>query len=336
MNALLPRLPYREVWVVDFEFIAEPGERPDPVCLVARELLRCQLVRLWRDELSSRPPYSVAADSLFVAYFASAEIGCHLKLGWPVPPRVLDLYTEFRNRTNNIPDQPGNGLIDALTYFGENSMGAAHKESMRNLVLGGGHWSGEERRMILDYCQEDVEGTVRLFERMTPELELAFALIRGRYMSAVARMEHQGIPIDCDFLELLRAHWEDIKAELVTRVDAHFGVYDEEFSFRTERFLDYLARRHIQWPRLGSGAPDLTDDTFKRMAEVLPELAPLRELRKTLSQLHPDKLQVGRDGYNRCLLSPFRSKTGRNQPSNSKYIFGQACWVRHLIKPPPG
>jgi DNA polymerase I len=80
MNALLPRLPYREVWVVDFEFIAEPGERPDPVCLVARELLRGQLVRLWRDELSSRPPYSVAADSLFVAYFASAEIGCHLKL----------------------------------------------------------------------------------------------------------------------------------------------------------------------------------------------------------------------------------------------------------------
>ena len=72
------------------------------------------------------------------------------------------------------------------------------------------------------------------------------------------------------------------------------------------------------------------------MAEVLPELAPLRQLRKTLAQLHPDKLQVGRDGYNRCLLSPFRSKTGRNQPSNSKYIFGQASWVRHLIKPPPG
>ena len=29
---------YREVWAVDFEFMAPPGERPDPVCLVAREL----------------------------------------------------------------------------------------------------------------------------------------------------------------------------------------------------------------------------------------------------------------------------------------------------------
>src|SRR4051812_43954681 len=29
---------YDEVWGVDFEFVARPGERPDPVCLVAREL----------------------------------------------------------------------------------------------------------------------------------------------------------------------------------------------------------------------------------------------------------------------------------------------------------
>ena len=37
-----------------------------------------------------------------VAYYASAEIGCHLALGWPVPQRVLDLFTEFRNHTNGV------------------------------------------------------------------------------------------------------------------------------------------------------------------------------------------------------------------------------------------
>jgi len=36
------------------------------------------------------------------------------------------------------------------------------------------------------------------------------------------------------------------------------------------------------------------------------------------------------------LLSPFASKTGRNQPSNSMYIFGPSVWVRGLIKPPEG
>jgi len=31
---------FNQLWVVDFEFRAAPGERPDPVCLVAYELNR--------------------------------------------------------------------------------------------------------------------------------------------------------------------------------------------------------------------------------------------------------------------------------------------------------
>ena len=44
-----PRLgldAYREVWLVDFEFSAPPGERPDPVCLVAREFRSGRSLRL--------------------------------------------------------------------------------------------------------------------------------------------------------------------------------------------------------------------------------------------------------------------------------------------------
>jgi DNA polymerase-1 len=36
------------------------------------------------------------------------------------------------------------------------------------------------------------------------------------------------------------------------------------------------------------------------------------------------------------MLSPFRAKTGRNQPSNSRFIFGPSTWLRGLIKPEPG
>jgi len=42
------------------------------------------------------------------------------------------------------------------------------------------------------------------------------------------------------------------------------------------------------------------------------------------------------DGRNRTLLSYFQSTTGRNQPSTSKFIFGNASWWRGLIKPRPG
>lgn len=72
------------------------------------------------------------------------------------------------------------------------------------------------------------------------------------------------------------------------------------------------------------------------MAQVHPCLQPLRELRQTLSKMRLSDLPVGTDGRNRCILSPFRARTSRNQPSNSKFIFGPAKWIRGFIKPPLG
>ena len=39
-------LPYREIVLVDFEFVAQPGERPEPVCLVAKLLRSGRTIRL--------------------------------------------------------------------------------------------------------------------------------------------------------------------------------------------------------------------------------------------------------------------------------------------------
>ena len=70
---------FKEVWCVDFEFGAEPGERPEPRCLVAYEWRSRQTHRVWEDELYrlGQPPYSTTSDCLFVAFYASAELGCH-------------------------------------------------------------------------------------------------------------------------------------------------------------------------------------------------------------------------------------------------------------------
>ena len=78
---------FREVWLVDFEFRAPPGERPTPICLVAWELSSGRKLRLWEEEMKrlQLPPYPTDSESLFIAYYASAEVGCHLALGWPVP-----------------------------------------------------------------------------------------------------------------------------------------------------------------------------------------------------------------------------------------------------------
>jgi hypothetical protein len=176
--------------------------------------------------------------------------------------------------------------------------------------------------------------------RLLPEndhghVRLGQALLRGRYMVAVARMERNGVPIDVRTLERLRASWDAIKLSLIREVDGDYGVFEGQ-TFKAARFEDWLARNGVPWPRLGSGALALDDDTFRQMARAYPEVAPLRELRHALGTLRLNDLQVGVDGRNRCLLSPFRSKTGRNQPSSSRFIFGPSRWLRGLIKPPEG
>jgi DNA polymerase I-like protein with 3'-5' exonuclease and polymerase domains len=72
------------------------------------------------------------------------------------------------------------------------------------------------------------------------------------------------------------------------------------------------------------------------MAKRFPQLEPLKELRHSLSELRLEKLAVGPDHRNRVLLSPFGASSGRNTPSNSKFIFGPSVWLRSLIKPAEG
>jgi DNA polymerase I len=154
-------------------------------------------------------------------------------------------------------------------------------------------------------------------------------------MKAAALIEHHGVPIDVEMLYKLRRYWVDIQDRLVAEIDVEYGVYERR-SFKVALFAEWLARKQIPWPRLPSGQLDLQDDTFKEMARSHPSIAPLRELRVALSQMRLADLAVGHDGRNRCLLSTFQSRTGRNQPSASQFIFGPAVWLRSLIRPEPG
>ena len=325
---------FRAIWTLDFEFYGADGDNPSVACLVARELRSNTLLRRWRDELD-RPPFDLGADSLFIAYYASAEWNCFLALGWRLPVYCLDLYVEFRNRTNNRLTPSGNSLLGALAFFGLSGITSAEKHDMRDLILSGGPWSVDDQQAILNYCQTDVDATARLLAAMADRIDLPRALLRGRYTQAVARMEATGTPLDTATLADLQGRWSGLQTALIGRIDRRFGVY-EGTTFKRDRFERYLVGQNIPWPRLEAGGLALDDQTFKDQARSYPQLQPLRELRHTLGQMRLNKLAVGQDGRNRCLLSPFSSTSGRNQPSNAAYIFGPSCWLRSLIKPPPG
>lgn len=481
-----PLACYREVWAVDFEFHAPAGCRPAPLCLSAREVRTGRRVGLWLpDAAPAVPPYPTGPDVLFVAYYASAELGCHLALGWPMPARILDLFAEFRNLTNGRPVPCGAGLRGAAAYFGLDTLAAADKEDMRALAIRGGPFDPAERTALLDYCRTDVDALARLLPAMLPRLDLPRALLRGRYMAAAARMEWAGVPLDPEAFAALRDGWHRIKGRLAREVDRSYGVfvpagrppldpetrfgaavieaarlwdldpdalaaaadnvhreersrlagrreavraarratkitarratdledrypvgfdvaarelagmypdlgigrgYDPDapdldygerlwavlsepdpvipprhaaetirkaaellgphagreppagpLTFSAARFGAYLARLGIPWPRRADGALALDDETFREMAKAYPrDVGPIRELRHTLSQMRLNELAVGPDGRNRALLSAFRSRTGRNQPSNSRFVFGPSAWLRSLIRPGPG
>ena len=151
---------------------------------------------------------------------------------------------------------------------------------MRQLAIRGGPFTAMEREQLTAYCATDVAALVKLLPRMLPRLDGDHALLHRRYMCAVARMEHAGVPIDVLELGLLREHWDAIRGQLIAKVDRDFGVYDG-MAFRQRRFVTWLARAGIPWPLLPSGAPALDDGTFREMALRYPVVQPLRTLRRS-------------------------------------------------------
>ena len=253
MTEILPE--YEQIWLWDFEYVAKPGEHPDVVCLCARELRSGQTLRLWRDQLST-PPFRTDAGVLFVCFAATAEVACHLALGWPVPEKILDLSPVFRCEVNGREVPEGKGLLGALAYFGVSSIGAKRKDAMRTRILQGWPFSPEEQEQILDYCASDIDALESLLSKLLPLIDLDVALHWSEFAAVSAVMEHRGVPIDMEIFSQLqdKQAWAFVRDAIVPQVDAQYGVYvkgaDGEWHFNIARFEEYLARAGIDWPRL--------------------------------------------------------------------------------------
>jgi DNA polymerase-1 len=338
----LARLPFRKLYAVDFEYSGSDGEIPSIVCMVVQDLRSGEVSRYWQNDLQKMktPPFETGEDIALVCYFAPAEVQSMLALGWDLDVSIIDLFTEFRCQTNGNPNVGRNSLVSALQFNRLDHLIPKEKDSMRDLILSGGPWSKGQRSAILAYCEQDVVALGPLLNAMLKrvpwsELQLNQVLLRGRYMKAVGAMQHRGIPFDLDLLNTLNANWDAIKLKLIAKVDTQYGVYVDG-TFKEALFETYLSHKQIPWPRLESGRLALDRDTFSNMSKRYPAVQPLHELRKTLGELKLNKLAVGRDSRNRTILSPFAAKTGRNQPSTTKFVFGPAKWVRGLIKPAEG
>ena len=351
------KLPFQEIWCVDTEFYPGPGKNnggaegdpPTPLCLAAYEMRSGRIIRLWQDELRARPfpPYRLDASALIIGYMLSAEFGTHIALGWGEPACALDAYIEFRHYTNDGSIKSGDrekgfySLAGALRYFLEDELDTAHKKDMRDRIVEGPPFSLQERQDILDeYGWNDALSLARLVPHLIPTIRsLAHALFRAKYQWATAQQERRGVPIDLPPLNRIREHWDGMRTDLVVEMDKPFGCYEIENGqphWRRELFRALVQRNRMSWPTYEDGTLIETDQTFREMEGKYPFIGQLRELRYSMSKLRLNDLQVGSDGRNRALLGAYGTKTARNAPSNSKFVFGPAKWIRFLIAPPPG
>jgi hypothetical protein len=308
--------------------------------MFARELRSGRELNLWGDALRHRrtAPFDTGPDSVFVAYAAAAEMGCFHKLGWPTPVNIIDLFAEHRVETNgwHIPLERPGSLLSALTLRGLTHMADGDKHVMRELIMGKAtlaDYSAEERRATQAYCREDVLALEALLPKMAIP-SLRFALWRGRYGVAVARMQEAGIPIDVPLFHWLVDHWDDLRRDLIADIDARLGftgVYqDTHRSFALmERWLEEHGL-HNSWPRTPTGLPALDGDSFDEMIALFPEKPEIplfRELKMTLDEMKVADLAVGADGRHRVSLHPFRTITGRNAPTGPSLVLRDGCAV---------
>ena len=89
-----------------------------------------------------------------------------------------------------------------------------------------------------------------------------------------------------------------------------------------------------EWPRLDSGALELTGDVFRMMYAAHPAIEGLHALRDSIGVIVRARIPIGRDGRNRPSLFPFGTATGRN--AQAKSLFNAHASMRSFMKFPVG
>jgi len=326
--------PAGDIIVVDTEYSTPTGERPVPICAVAKNLGTGNETWVWLWGRKVEAP-SFPADAIFVCYSAPAEMAIQEIMGWPLPQNVIDLYAEYRVKTNGHPHKPSkNGLIDACNFYGIPTPTSEHKKLMQDRCSEGGPFSDEEKEAILQYCSEDVDMTSRLFVAMRDDIDWPRALVRGMYGKAVAAIEGRGIPIDLNEYSRIRDNWDGLKDAVLLDINRQFPVFEDGI-FKDILFEKVVQDNGYDWPRTPTGRLSRTKETFKNMVEIYPEVRDLADGVAMLGQMRLSGIEIGADGRNRASLRPYTSITGRCQPKTN-LIWGHSVWYRNLISPREG
>jgi hypothetical protein len=337
------------VVIPDSEFDAKKGrgERPGfPSCFCAVEF--DQNGRVIEHRLATpypaKPPWDRGDPFLTVGFALSAEAGSMLNTGWTFPSPAIDLYAEYMAIHNTEMTRgddgkaPGPSLIGACRRYGVAGMDKAHKDEMRTLAYTKTDHTPEEIAMLQDYCINDCWMTVRLFIAMRPYVDFLRAPIRGAFMMEIERMRWHGIPIDMDNYRRAEQCAPVVVSKMRAELNHKLGavVYFQNV-FKRSTMFQTMRRNGIPIPiDPKTGKESCATKLIKSMVETYPLLKHYYEDKRMIDAVKNLKLEIGADGRNRFWVNPFGTKTGRNNPSTNRAIFGLPHTMRSFIKPEPG
>jgi DNA polymerase I len=304
-------------------------------------LRHVRTIRMWREELlaSTRLPFNLGPNILFVAYSAWAEMTCFKVLGLQFPVHIFDLHTAYLAASNILlpydPDEenkrkkPRKRLSDACRAYGIEGWERIDKEAIAK-AIGEGRWREYGQEAVFDYCEEDVRMSVKLLRRLLlgnaqfPAADVARVLHWSNYSAkSIALIQARGIPIDTTLWNLVQENKAAVIRELLRQFDPSHSdddpIYTPDGEWSYARFEQWLLRNGITyWPRLDTGKLDIDSDAFRSMYHQ-PGIDALHALRDTIGFIAKARLPIGADGRNRPSLFPFGTATGRNAHAKSPY-----------------
>jgi DNA polymerase-1 len=333
---------------VDSEFDAKKGrgERPGlPVCICAIDI--DQDGRETEHRLAApypaRPPWDRGDSFLTVGFALSAEAGSFLNVGWSFPTPAIDLYAEYMVIHNTEMSRDGESkqsvnLIQACQRYGVTGMDKTYKEDMRSLAYTKTNHTPEEIALLQDYCIEDNRMVMQLYRTILPRIDLLRAPIRGAFMMEIERIRWRGLPIDMPTYRLTERGAPAAVSKMRTELNCKLGaeVYFQGI-FKRGTMFQVMQRNQIPIPiDPKTGKNSCATKLIKSMIETYPLLKEYYEDKRMIDALKNLKLEIGADGRNRFWLNPFGTKTGRNNPSTNRALFGLPHTMRSFMKPLPG
>jgi DNA polymerase-1 len=336
------------VVIIDSEFDAKKGrgEIPGfPHCICALEIFTDGRVIEHRlgAPYPRRPPWDRGDPFLTAGFALSAESGSFMHAGLPLPVPAIDLMAEYLVIHNTEMSRGDGGkqpvsLLQACQRYGIPTMDKAHKDSMRELAYTVENPTPKQVAKFQDYCIDDCWHTLRLYLAMRPYIDMLRAPVRGAYMMEIECIRWRGVPIDVEKYRRTKQRAPLIVPKMREELNRKLGakIYFQGV-FKRKTMFEVMWRNNIPIPiDPKTGRPSCATKLIKSMIETYPILKHFYEDKRMIDALKNLKLEIGADGRNRFWLNPFGTKTGRNNPSTNRAIFGLPHTMRSFIKPGPG